>query len=200
MLVGFYSHHILVLCGIPPPLICLFTDGRARAGSLDLRAGCRRSISTHQIWVSSSPAQSLGQNFSSKQQQVVYSYPKRFYLPQLLPRTHRKNTRGKITRLHFPAQNQGCSLLRLWSSLTMPTDLLLPWRRREGLAPLGCHWCLPGWCFRVTGGGDEPEQGHRAGTCSLAAAGDGGRAGRTEHVPPEHPSLSKCEQLKLVPT
>lgn len=71
MLVGFYSHHIPVLCGIPPPLICLFTDGCARAGSLDLRAGCRRSISTHQIWVSSSPAQSLGQNFSSKQQQVV---------------------------------------------------------------------------------------------------------------------------------
>lgn len=111
-----------------------------------------------------------------------------------------KNTRGKITRLHFPAQNQGCSLLRLWSSLTMPTNLLPPWRRREGLAPLGCHRCLPGWCFRVTGGGDEPEQGHGAGMCSLAATGDGGRAGRTEHVPSEHPSLSKCEHLKLVPT
>lgn len=199
MLVGFYSHHIPVLCGIPPPLICLFTDGCARAGSLDLRAGCRRSISTHQIWVSSTLPKALARTSPQNSSKLFTVIQRGSIYHSYHQECIGKNTRGKITRLHFPAQNQGCSLLRLRSSLTMPTNLLPPWRRREGLAPLGCHWCLPGWCFRVTGGGDEPEQGHGAGMCSLAATGDGGRAG-SEHVPSEHPSLSKCEHLKLVPT
>lgn len=35
---------------------------------------------------------------------------------------------------------------------------------------------------------------------SLAVTGDGGREGRTKHAPAEHLSLSRREELKLVPT
>lgn len=71
----------LFYVGFPP---LLFVSSLQRdtpgGGRLDFRASCRRNISVHGIWVSSSPAQCLRQTFSSKQQRVVYNYTKRLFI------------------------------------------------------------------------------------------------------------------------
>lgn len=93
------------------PYLSLYRWTCQRRGRLDCRASCRRNISIHQIWVSSSPVQCLSQTFSSKQQEFVYNYTKMLFIYHNYYQEciEQKQIMKKIARLHSPAKMKAAS-------------------------------------------------------------------------------------------